>query len=115
MFKPKESHVTEAIVGLRGGAGATGKTTFFAPGEAPQWLKLAAVLTLEPGVTIGRHDHTGESELFYVLEGELYGYDQGAEILLRPGDVTLTGGGQLHELQNRSDKTARVLAVIVQE
>ena len=111
----REDQTRQGVQGLRGGVGETGKIALFG-GEALPWnLKLAAILELEPGVSIGQHDHTGEWELFYLLEGELHGLEMGREIVLRPGDSTLTGGGQEHRLENRGTAVARVLAVIARE
>ena len=115
MLGRKENQTRQGAMNLRGGAGETGRIALFGEAALPWNLKLAAILELEPGVSIGRHDHTGEWELFYLLEGELHGFDMGEEIVLRLGDSTLTGGGQEHLLENRGSTVARVLAVIAKE
>ena len=100
---------------LRGGIGPIEKINLFGEQALPWGISLAGVLELPPGSTIGQHDHTGEWEFFYVLEGELWGLEAGQEVLLTAGDVTLTGGGQEHRLQNRSNCPAKVLALIAKE
>ena len=75
--------------------------------------RLCAELTIEPGCSIGQHAHEGETEIFYVLEGELVSIgEDGSETVFRKGDVMSTGGGASHALRNDTDKDAVMLAVI---
>ncbi len=75
--------------------------------------RLCAELVIEPGCGIGRHDHTEDMEIFYVIEGELISVnDNGSEEPFRKGDCMLTGGGATHCLRNDTDKRAVMLAFI---
>jgi len=75
--------------------------------------RLCAEITIEPGCSIGQHAHDGETEVFYVLEGELISIgEDGAETLFQKGDVMSTGGGGSHALRNDSGKNAVMLALI---
>ena len=51
--------------------------------------------------------------LFYMLEGELVCIEDGEEVILKPGDCTATANGDKHQIINRSDKVAKVLAVVI--
>jgi len=54
---------------------------------------------LEPGGTLGPHDHPIE-EWYYGLSGELEFTMEGKRYHLRPGDVTWTGVGAMHYWHN---------------
>jgi len=96
------------IPGLCGGAGTAGLTPLFGRGVLPLG---AARVTLEPGCSCGEHLHTEDSEIFYVLEGELTLLDDGAEYVLHPGDCEFCPAGHTHGAVNRSDRPAVYLAV----
>ena len=48
-----------------------------------------------------------------MLEGELVCIEDGEEVILKPGDCTATANGDKHQIINRSDKVAKVLAVVI--
>lgn len=60
------------------------------PVQAPGWT--ADLVRLKPGLTIPRHDHTGD-EYTLVMAGELGDRDQ----RFRPGDVCVREPGHTHE------------------
>lgn len=77
--------------------------------------RLFAHITVEPGRSIGYHDHVGETEFFYILKGEGQFNDNGALVTVRPGDVCATGGGNAHGMENVSGETLEMLALIMLE
>ena len=95
---------------LREGEGDTCMTPLFE--EHIPHIRILAVITLEPGCSIGAHLHENESEAFYILEGEPTILNDGEYITLHPGDAHLCRNGDKHSLMNRSDKPIRVLAII---
>jgi uncharacterized cupin superfamily protein len=71
-------------------------------------------MTLPPGRwSSQRHWHSHEDEFVWVLAGELWLVEDGAETLLRAGDCAAfaAGSGNGHHLQNRSDAEAVYLEV----
>ena len=77
--------------------------------------RLFAHLTVEPGRSIGYHDHEHETEFFYILKGEGVFDDNGTKITVYPGDVCSTGYGASHSLENVSDEPLEFIALIVLE
>ena len=69
--------------------------------------------TLAPGCSIGYHQHKGEFEVYYVLEGVGQVVDDGEIYLLRQGDMMQCRDGSSHSIENRTDKPLRVLALII--
>ena len=49
---------------------------------------LYAKVTLEPGCTLGVHEHHGETETYYLLSGEGMYYDNDKSYPVKAGDVT---------------------------
>ena len=72
-------------------------------------------LTVDPGCSIGDHPHDGETEFYYIIKGEAVFHDNGKEVLVRPGDVCVTGHGASHGMENRSDTPVEVIALIIME
>ena len=77
--------------------------------------RMFAHVTVDPGCSIGYHAHEHETEFYYLLSGEAVFNDNGTEVLLHAGDVTQTGYGQSHSLENRSDAPVELIALIVTE
>lgn len=64
----------------------------------------------EPGSETGRHEHPGPA-LLYVLEGELQELRAEGPRTLTAGQAVWNRGRTPHNVRNRGDRTARVLAV----
>ena len=98
---------------MRGGNGTVEITNFATPEELNNKGRLFANITLNPGCSIGFHMHENESELFYVMKGEVLYNDNGVECVLGAGDVMVCPAGTGHGIACNGDKTAEVCAVIV--
>lgn len=77
--------------------------------------RLFSHLVVEPGCSIGNHCHEHETEFYYILKGEATFNDNGKEVLLHAGDVSATGYGETHGLENRSSEPVEMIALIVLE
>ena len=62
---------------------------------------------------IGAHPHDNDAEVYYMLEGELTLIEDGVETVLKEGDASYAHSGVSHAIENRSDKPAKMLAVIL--
>lgn len=69
--------------------------------------------TLEPGASIGYHDHHGEFECYYILSGTAKLSDNGKDVILHAGDVAYTPDGAGHGIENIGDDELSVIALIV--
>ena len=98
---------------MRGGEGEVKIHHLFEPGEYRGHVRLMARIVLEPGCSIGPHEHQEEEELFYVLRGKARLTEDGTDYELKPNDAALTGGGRSHALANIGDEPLEVLAVIL--
>jgi len=77
--------------------------------------RLFAHITVNPGCSIGYHDHQHETEFYYIIKGEAVFNDDGKEVLVRTGDICATGYGASHGLENRTDAPVELIALIVSE
>ena len=98
---------------MRGGNGIVEITSFATPVELNNNGRLFANITLKPGCGIGFHMHENESELFYVIKGEVLYNDNGTEYVCSAGDVMICAAGTGHAIACKGEETAEVCAVIV--
>jgi quercetin dioxygenase-like cupin family protein len=106
---------SEAREGMRGGSGSVLLTHIATGGQLPQKCRLFSVITLEKGCGIGAHAHSGETELYYVLQGEGVLDDNGEKKPFRKGDCNVCGGGATHAIENEKDEPLVLVAAIVLE
>lgn len=69
-------------------------------------------VTLAPGGGHAFHNHPDQEEVIYCLEGEVEQWIGQECRLLRPGDAVFIAGGGVHASFNRSDRPARLLAIL---
>ena len=61
---------------------------------------LFAEVVLEPGCSLGYHEHHDDSEIYYILQGFGDYSENGAVQSVKPGDVLHITSGNGHELVN---------------
>ncbi|OQA15208.1 MAG: HTH-type transcriptional regulator PuuR [Firmicutes bacterium ADurb.Bin356] len=110
MIRYSSKMAEEIVENMRGGKGKIGMTPLFET-KIPH-LRLLSKITLEPGSSIGSHQHHDEAEVYFVLEGEAAVLDNGEEYILKPGDAHLCSSGGEHALLNKSASLTRILAII---
>lgn len=74
---------------------------------------LYAKVVIEPGCTLGYHEHHGESETYYILSGECEYDDNGTKRTVKAGDVTHTPDGCGHALANTGNTDLVFMALII--
>jgi len=73
-------------------------------------------LTVIPsGSSIGRHNHSGNEEFYFIVDGAPLVRVDGAERRLGPSDVTVVRSGGWHELVNDSEGDVRIFVVQVRK
>ena len=115
MFVPKDSIEKYTKENVKGGKGTIDFVPMFPDAQMPPKCKMFTKVTIEKGDSIGEHVHEGDWEFYYVLSCQGVTVEDGEEILLRPGDLTLTGRGHSHSLENREDQPLTVVAVILED
>lgn len=113
MIKSAGDMISEIKQQMRGGTGSVELKHVFMQEELTGKARLFARVTLNPGCSIGKHEHVNEEEIYYIIEGKGLVNDNGTESEIVSGDAVLTGGGAFHSIENRSDRPLTMLAVIL--
>lgn len=75
--------------------------------------RVFAHTTVEPGASIGYHEHHGEFEAYYILSGTAKLSDNGTDVILNAGDVAYTPDGCGHGIENIGEDNLEIIALIV--
>jgi mannose-6-phosphate isomerase-like protein (cupin superfamily) len=113
MIKRAEEMISEIKEQMRGGKGSVKITHIYKQEELTGKARLCARITINPGCSIGLHEHIGEEEIFYVIQGRGIANDNGDIRELCEGDALLTGGGASHSIENTGNEELVLLAVIL--
>ena len=115
MIRRAGSYEVSVREDMRGGKGAVKIEHYWQKDELKGKTRLCARLTIEPGASIGFHDHVDEEEVFIVLSGQGKVREDGdQEAVVNPGDTILTGDGGGHAVESIGDEPLEMVAVIVQ-
>lgn len=77
--------------------------------------RMLAHTIVGPGSGIGYHEHSGDSEIYYILRGRGEYNDNGAVTTVEAGDVTFTPSGAGHSLTCLGDEPLEIIALILYE
>ncbi|WP_458863559.1 cupin domain-containing protein [Acidaminobacterium chupaoyuni] len=113
MLRRKDEMTSVKKPNLRGGEGVIDAYELLRPCDLSGKANLCAIMTVEPGCSIGEHAHQPDAEIYYMLEGELRVWDNGKETVFHPGDVMFTANGDTHAVRNDSDAPAKMLAIVI--
>ena len=98
---------------MRGGSGSVRIAHFWLPQELKAKSRLCARLTLQPGSSIGFHEHNGEDEVYVILRGRGIVDEGGQKVQVAAGDTVLTGNGAGHAIAAVGTEPLEMLAVIM--
>lgn len=113
MIRKAEEMVQEIKENMRGGKGHITLTHVFKQEELTGKARLCAKVVINPGCSIGLHDHVNEEEIYIILKGKAVVTDNGVQSEVGPGDSILTGGGASHSIENCGEEPVELLAVIL--
>ena len=110
----RKADKTERFVkNVRGGEGDIIFNDIVLENLLPENLMLCSVITIKQGDSVGKHNHHGESEVFYCLSGQGYVFDQGREVTFFEGDTLLTLYGEYHSIRNENEADLVIVALII--
>ena len=115
MFHLKTEMTTEIKSNLRGGVGDLQFLHLFSGAELGGRADMFAVVTLQPGQSIGEHPHSGNGEAYLILTGSATVTEDGVARILNPGDAEFCADGHTHSIVNHTDETATFLALIMKD
>ena len=104
---------TERIENMCGGKGHVIIKHILGDKELNGKCRLYAQVTLEPGCSLGFHEHHGESETYYIISGEGIYSDNGNLRMVKAGEKTFTPDGCGHGLSNTGNEDLVFMALII--
>ena len=97
---------------MRDGEGNT-RLTYLLDGSTQKNARMFAEVTLNPGCSIGYHQHDSETEYYFIVSGTGTVNDDGKEVQVKQGDSIITGNGASHSIKNIGSVPLVFHAVIV--
>ncbi len=113
MIKDVSQMESEIRSQMRGGSGDVTIQHVFKADELLGASRLVAKITLQPGCSVGLHEHDQEEEIFYIMKGRGRVVDAGEVREVTPGDAVLTGNGNNHSIENIGNDDLEFFAVIL--
>lgn len=105
----------ETIKNMQGGDGEVTIKRLLGEKELNGKCGLYAQVTINPGSSLGYHEHHGESETYYILSGEAEYNDNGTLRTVTEGDVTFTPNGCGHGLRPVGNEPVVFMALIIRD
>ena len=113
MIKKHSGQVVTLNENMRGGEGEVRIEALLSPEELYEKGRLYSRVVLKPGCSIGYHIHENEMESYTIISGTGDYNDDGDEIKVCAGDVTLTQSGQSHGIKNNGGEDLVLIALIL--
>lgn len=113
MIKRKNDLPIVEVEGLRNGNGIVRIQHLIQGDELKGKGTLFARMTIPAGNSIGKHDHTDNFEVYYILKGKGRVFDGGELIEVNEGDVIYTADGNEHYIENVGNEDLEFLATII--
>ena len=110
-----KDRVTKTAEHVNGGAGFIMKEEWITPEQRGEHCGLLNRITLKPNCEIGHHEHHGEVEMYYILEGTGMYEEDGEAVAVEAGDVTYCEDGHGHGLKNNGKEELVMVAVILKK
>ena len=115
MIVKNNSKQHEIKQNMRGGKGDIKITHITDQEVLGKHCRLFAQITVKPGDSIGDHQHVGEQEIFYFIQGSGIAIDNGRQSDIGPGDVMVTPDQGSHSVINTGDQDLVFIALILKE
>lgn len=109
----ENQHPVETRERARGGEGLLTLHHLLTPEQLFHHGRLLSKSILQPGCSLGYHEHHGEMEFFYIISGTAEVFDGKQRYLLNPGDTMYTGDGEGHSIACHGDETMEYIALIL--
>ncbi|MDL2298323.1 cupin domain-containing protein [Synergistaceae bacterium OttesenSCG-928-D05] len=99
-----------------GGTGKGAAEVYYVPiPDKAGAFQMATRIEMEPGATIGYHQHAEDEEVYIVLSGEGIYIEENERVPAKPGDVFLCRKGNSHGLENTGGKPLILAAAIAKK
>jgi mannose-6-phosphate isomerase-like protein (cupin superfamily) len=113
LIKRQSAMRREFMEKSRGGNGVTIFDHVLEKNEMRANCRMFTKITLEPGASIGYHQHTQEEDIYYIINGIATVNDNGETRTVYPGEVVYAGNGGSHAIANDGQAPLEFMSVIM--
>ena len=115
MVRRKENVRVREVTHAQNGKGQVFFHDWLLQEEAAHHGRVFSKVVIPAGSSIGYHQHIGEFEAYYVLEGKGLLRDGEDVTELNPGDMNLCPDGSFHGIENAGDTDLVLMALIMNQ
>ena len=113
MFKRQSAMRRDPIKNARGGEGTAVFDHILETNEMATNCRVLAKITLEPGASIGYHQHEKEEDIYYILTGIATVNLNGETRSVYPGEAVYLAAGGSHSIANDGQVPLEFVSVIL--
>lgn len=113
MIRQSGELTSETFVNRFGGKGSLQVTKLLEMDQLQGKGRLFARNLLQPGCSLGWHEHKGDIEAYYIITGEGTVDDNGTMVPVAAGDVVFTANGESHSIENTGTENLEFIALIL--
>ena len=104
---------TVSAMNKAGGKGEMFITHLLTPKEMLGKCEMFASVKISVGASLGVHQHVGNNETYYILQGTGLYTDNGKTYTVKAGDTTFCAEGDTHGIENIGDDDLIFVALII--
>jgi mannose-6-phosphate isomerase-like protein (cupin superfamily) len=112
MYRKLESVEEKRTEKARGGEGNILTKSIFLQNDFGSSVTHFLFVTIPPGSSVGFHEHSGDEEVYFILEGHGKVRDDEKEYNVGVYDTILTNSGHCHGIENTGQRELKMLALI---
>lgn len=113
MIRTADQMRIEFLPNLKDGKETVKVINFIESEEAGDKGRLFGISIIPVGGSIGYHQHVGEFEIYYILQGKALVNDNGHNAVLEAGDMMRCKEGDYHSIENIGDNNLQYVALIL--
>lgn len=106
---------TQYVENVNGGEGGMTRDRLLTEEKLGGVCTYISQITLEPGCSLGVHQHVGECELYFITNGSATYTENDVDYQVAKGDALLCESGSTHGIKNTGDETLTFVAVIMKD
>ena len=104
---------TVSALNKAGGKGEIFITHLLTPNEMLGKCQMFARVRIPVGASLGVHQHIGNNETYYILQGTAAYTDNDKVYAVKAGDTTFCAEGDFHGIENTGDEDLIFIALII--
>lgn len=112
MVIKKSEMQTKTVNNMKDGEGSC-KITPLCSQDLIKHSRMFSHIEVLANSSIGIHTHLKETEYYYILEGTGTVNEKDSSYTVSQGDLVITGDKESHSLINNSDKSIKLIALVI--